>query len=337
MLQQISLALLLSSSYVTITLAAVEAFSSPSSLPQRIITTSKLCENIKLSNTDESSSSSSTLSRVRYRRADPDDKLPKTLDSLISISATDQIIVLAEDSVKIINNNRIIAWAKIQSIGYAAIPDATTTASAQVFEDDDNYNNNYYNSLQRREVVLSSTGMIESDVNEQLWEEFEDDSTPIPTGLSSLPWTSEYRAASNAAAERRERRDKLMEREERFSKRNYPRIWEMSLERVSDQDWKQYQNDIEMVLVQKVLDEQSKQQYDDNYEVYVLTPLSLVPLLVQEQFGFIEVRQELIPSVLSLKLMYRNMSAKLLRREEVICLKQRRQERGVSLSSARYM
>ena len=111
----------------------------------------------------------------------------------------------------------------------------------------------------------------------------------------------------------------------------------MSLERVSDQDWKQYQNDIEMVLVQKVLDEQSKQQYDDNYEVYVLTPLSLVPLLVQEQFGFIEVRQELIPSVLSLKLMYRNMSAKLLRREEVICLKQRRQERGVSLSSARYM
>jgi len=41
--------------------------------------------------------------------------------------------------------------------------------------------------------------MIESDINEQLWEEVEDDPTPIPNGLASLPWTSEYRAAYMAA------------------------------------------------------------------------------------------------------------------------------------------
>jgi len=57
--------------------------------------------------------------------------------------------------------------------------------------------------------------------------------------------------------------------------------------------------------------------------VYVLTPFSLVPLFVQEQFRFIEVKPEIIPGVLSFKLMYWNMSAKLLRREELVCLKRR--------------
>lgn len=243
MLKILSL-LLFSSQHVIITLAAVEAFSFPSSSPHHHrLRTSNLCSSAKSSNTDDeasSSSSSSFPSRIRYRRAVPDDRLAKkTLVSLIPTSATDQIIILAEDSSKI--NNGIIAWATIQSLGYAAIPDATSTPSTLVFEDDDNYNDNYYNTWQRREVFSSATDMIESDINEQLWEEFEDDPTPIPNGLASLPWTSEYRAASKGAAKRRERRDEMMRREEQNAKRNRPRIWEMSLERVNDPEWKQYE------------------------------------------------------------------------------------------------
>ena len=310
------LPVLLLSSYALKTPAAVEAFSSSPPLHRQCQgITGRLCRGVKPSNTSETSNSPASWSNIRYRRADSDENLP--LNSLIPASASDQIIVLAEDSK---DKNRLIAWARIQSLGYAIIPDASTTASAPVFEDDDNYNNKYYNTLKQREVVSSVSKVIESDVNEQLWEEFEDDSTPIPTGLASLPWTSEYRAASKAAANRRERRDELMEREERFAKRNRPRIWELTLEFATDKELKQHESD---ELLQTLLEEQSKQKYSDNDEVYVLAPLSLVPLFVQEQFGFVEVRRELIPSMLSLKLMYRNMSAKLFRREEsYLCLKQ---------------
>ncbi len=317
MLQIVSITVLLSFLAI-INPAAVGAFSSSPPLCRQKKTTSSICRRVNPSNINETSPSSLG---IRYRRADPNDKLPTTYDSLIPSSTGDQIILLAEDS----KNNRLIAWAKIQSLGYAVIPDSISAGSTQVFEDDDNYNSKYYNSMQRREISSSVSGVIESDVNEQIWEEFEDDPTPIPNGLASLPWTSEYRAASKAAAKRRERRDKLMEREEQIAKRNRPRIWEMSFERVNDQEWKQSDSHvIESELLQKVLEEQSKQQYNDNDEIYVLTPFSMVPLFVQEQFGFVEVRQELIPSMLSFKLMRRNVSAKLFRREESLCLKQRR-------------
>lgn len=317
MFQIVSRRVLLSFLAIT-TPAAVGAFSFSPSLLCRQRIKSRLCRRVKHNNSDETSTSSPG---IRYRRADPDDKLPTSFYTLIPTSTADEIIMLAEDSKK----NNLIAWAKIHSLGYAVIPDSTSAASTQVFEDDDNYNSKYYNTLQRREVASSVSDVIESDVNEQLWEEFDDDPTPIPNGLASLPWTSEYRAATKAAAKRRERRDKLMEREEQFAKRNRPRIWEMTLERVNDQEWEQCDSHIiESVLVQKVLEEQSKQQYNDYDEIYVLTPVSLVPLFVQEQFGFVEVRQELIPNMLSFKLMRKNMSAKLFRREESLCLKQRR-------------
>jgi hypothetical protein len=320
MLKLVVLSVLLTSCALR-TLAVVEAFSSSAPPIQHRRckrTTSSLCKRVKSNNTDEPTTSSESLSSIRYRLADPDDKLPKTFDSLISASASasDQIIVLAEDSK---DKNRLIAWVRIQSLGYAIIPDTTTT---ELLEDDDNYNNKYYNTLQRREVVSSVSDVIESDVNEQLWEEFEDDPTPIPTGLASLPWTSEYRAASKAAANRRERRDELMEREEQNAKRNRPRIWELTFEFANNnQELERCESD---KLLETLFEEYSKQKYSDNDEVYVLAPLSLVPLFVQEQFGFVEVRRELIPSALSSKLTFKNMSMKLFQREEILCLKQMR-------------
>lgn len=199
---------------------------------------------------------------------------------------------------------------------------------------DDNYNTKYYNSLQQREVVKSATDMIESDINEKIWEEFDDDSTPIPTGLSSLPWSSEYRAASRSAVKRRERRELMMKQEEEYATRNRPKIWELTFvpfnERVIDNiidnniddhqnNRQQYKNMIQLELLQQILQEQSKRQYNQNDELYAVVPLSLVPLLVQERFGFKEVRQ--VPNLIALKMSLKNAASKLLLGgEENICL-----------------
>jgi hypothetical protein len=262
---------------------------------------------------DRSSSSSNsnnedttTTSRVIYRR-----------------------IVTSEDDITIVAEDIQTYSFQIISLGYASI----IPASSSTFEDDDNYNTKYYNSLQQREVVKSATDMIESDINEQIWEEFEDDSTQIPTGLSSLPWTSEYRAASRSAVKRKERREMMMKQEEEYAKRNRPRIWELSFisfnERVINNiidnmddhqnNRQQYKDEIQLELLQQILQEQSKRQYNKSDELYAIAPVSLVPLLVQERFGFVEVRQ--VPQLISMKMSLKNAASKLLLGgEENICL-----------------
>jgi hypothetical protein len=250
-----------------------------------------------------------TTSRVIYRRI---------------VTLEDDITVVAED----IQTNKRITSAQLISLGYASIP-----ASSSTFEDDDNYNTKYYNSLQQREVVESATDMIESDINEQIWEEFDDDPTPIPTGLSSLPWTNEYRAASRSAVKRKERREMMMKQEEEYAKRNRPRIWELSFSPFSERvinnivdniddhqnDRQQCKNEIQLELLQQILQEQSKRQYNKSDELYAIAPVSLVPLLVQERFGFVEVRQ--VPKLISMKMSFKNAASRLLLGgEENICL-----------------
>ena len=274
--------------------------------------TSKRCNLKRVVNSSSSNSNNedTTTSRVIYRRI---------------VTSEDDITIVAED----IQTSKRITSAQIISLGYAIIP-----ASSSTFEDDVNYNTKYYNSLQQREVVKSATDMIESDINEQIWEEFDDDSTPIPTGLSSLPWTNEYRAASRSAVKRRERREMMIKQEEEYAKRNRPRIWELSFipfnERVMNNiidnniddhqnNWQQYKNMIQIELLQQILQEQSKRQYNKNDELYAITPLSIVPLLVQERFGFVEVRQ--VPKLIAIKMSLKNTASKLLLGgEENICL-----------------
>lgn len=54
-------------------------------------------------------------------------------------------------------------------------------------------------------------------------------------------------------------------------------------------------------------------------ELYAITPLSVVPLLVQERFGFVEVRQ--VPQIIAMKMSFKNAASKLLLGgEENICL-----------------
>jgi len=81
----------------------------------------------------------------------------------------------------------------------------------------------------------------------------------------------------------------------------------------------QYKNEIQLELLQQILQEQSERRYNKNDELYAITPVSLVPLLVQERFGFVEVRQ--VPQLISMKMSLKNASSKLLLGgEENICL-----------------
>lgn len=264
-----------------------------------------------VNSSSNSNNEDTATSRVNYRRV---------------VTSEDDITIVAED----IQTSKRITSAQIISLGYAS----TVPASSSKFEDDDNYNTKYYNSLRQREIVKSATDIIESDINEQIWEEFDDDPTPIPNGLSSLPWTNEYRAASRSAVKRRERREMMMKQEEEFAKRNRPRIWELSFkpfnERVMNNiidnnidnhqnNRQQYKHEIHLELLEQILQEQSKRQYNENDELYAISPLSLVPLLVQERFGFVEVRQ--VPKLIAMKMPFKNAASKLLLGgEENICL-----------------
>ncbi|KAL7538902.1 hypothetical protein ACHAXR_009540, partial [Thalassiosira sp. AJA248-18] len=112
---------------------------------------------------------------------------------------------------------KCVGWAHIRSLGYAGV--SLSTADPSQFEDGDDFDNT---SLARRDV--QSALSIEEDVDEILWEEFEDDPIEFPNGLASLPWTKEYRAASEAATDRLLRRERLLELE----RANRPKLWELS-------------------------------------------------------------------------------------------------------------
>jgi hypothetical protein len=138
---------------------------------------------------------------IRLRRGFPDDDL-----ALLALMAKGRLtparvshehnLIVAED----VRTGRRVGWAQLRSLGYAGV----TTDPAK-YEDDDDVDNN---SLRLRDV--QSTLAIERDLDEEIWQEFEDDPTDIPSGLSSLPWTREYRAASRAATDRLARRERML-------------------------------------------------------------------------------------------------------------------------------
>ena len=111
-----------------------------------------------------------------------------------------------------VNDSReLIGWAQIRCIGYSdASADSTQLEDGEI-------GSHICKSSQYR---LS----IEQDVDNMMWEEVEDDSTPIPTGLASLPWSKEYRDASRAAEDTLVWREKLLQ----IEVDNTPKLWELS-------------------------------------------------------------------------------------------------------------
>ncbi|EJK60213.1 hypothetical protein THAOC_19468, partial [Thalassiosira oceanica] len=148
------------------------------------------------------------LKRYRMRPGFGGDKIVITLHSfgrLINpLSDEEDSIVVAED----IKTGRRLGWAQIRSLGYASL-------------DEDGAGENYSAGSSLR---ITSSASVEEDVNELIWQKFEEDPVDFPAGLRSLPWTEEYRLASKAADERLQEKEKVLDAE----RKSRPRLWVVS-------------------------------------------------------------------------------------------------------------
>ena len=161
-----------------------------------------------------------------------------------------------------------VGWAQIRSLGPAGT-DPSTFDSAPGSISADN---------------------VEDDVDDVMWEEFENDpSADFSSWWSTLPWTKEYKAAFNTAEERRERRAQLLEQEEtRINKRGRgqepPQLWELASVYVIPE---RRSEGIGSDLVRSVLDQHL--QFGRGKEaVYALTLSSTVEWY-RSNFGFVQV------------------------------------------------
>mmetsp|Transcript_10621 Transcript_10621/g.18659 ORF Transcript_10621/g.18659 Transcript_10621/m.18659 type:complete len:287 (+) Transcript_10621:139-999(+) len=240
-------------------------------------------------------------SRIRLRSGFPDDEIPisfvmaKELMNPLGISHKNNLVV-AED----IQTGRRVGWAQIRSLGYAAV--ATDPSR---FEDDNDVEKN--KSLTRRDV--QSKLAIEEDLDELMWQEFEDDPIEIPNGLASLPWTKEYRAASQAAQDRIRRRERMLEVE--LAAR--PKLWELSSVYVIP-EWRH--QGIGSALVSAVLDQHSTTKQKGR-DIYALTLASTVPWY-ETQFGFAKENQ--IPNAMVTELNVGKTITKIIG-DDLVCIR----------------
>ena len=119
---------------------------------------------------------------------------------------------------------------------------------------------------------------LEDDVDETMWEEFEDKAVEFPNGLASLPWTDEYRAAASAAEDRRSRRERLVVLE----RRKQPRLWELASVYVVPA---RRREGVGGDLVREVLSQHRRRRRNGG-DVYVLTLSRTVDWY--RSFGFVE-------------------------------------------------
>ena len=196
--------------------------------------------------------------------------LAKEFTNPLDISHKNNLII-AED----ITSKERVGIAQIKSLGYAGEGIESTNDK---FEDDKSSLN----------IDVQSRLSIEDDIDEEMWREFEDEETPFPNGFASLPWTKEYREASQAASDRIKRRERKLELELQAR----PKIWQLSTVYVVP---KYRRQGIGSSLVNQVLKRQatSKQR---GRNVYALTSAKTVQWY-EKQFGF--VIEDQIPTSLS--------------------------------------
>jgi len=233
-----------------------------------------------------SSSSSSLPSRIRLRNGFPDDEIPisltmaRELMNPLAISHKNTLVV-AEDT----KTGERVGWAQIRPIGYATL----VAGDPSRFEDGEAEGN----ALSLGNV--QSTDSIEEDVDEVMWQEFEDDPTDFPNGFASLPWTKEYRAASQAAADRLQRREKILKAE--LDAR--PKLWELSSVYVNPR-WRR--EGIGSLLVKQVM-KQHVTTKQPGRDVYALTLTKMAHWYAK--FGFIKEKQ--IPDAMAMEMSVGNV------------------------------
>eukprot|EP00980_Cylindrotheca_fusiformis_P022657 scaffold9542_cov92-Cylindrotheca_fusiformis.AAC.4 len=235
----------------------------------------------------------SIRNNIRYRIGLADDVLPiaavmaKELMNPFGISHRNTLLVATDSAT----GDRV-GWAQVRSLGYLTVE--TNPSDTFVQDGDDG-------SALRRDTESSRS--IERDVEEILWQEFEDDdSAEFPNGLASLPWTDEYQTASQSAKERVERREKMLQEE--LARR--PRLWELSSVYVTPDFRRQ---GIGSELVKGVLELTRNKNLGN--DVYALTLAKTVPWY--EQLGFVQ--EEVIPKPMALEVAAGKVITKLIGEE----------------------
>ncbi|KAL7507500.1 hypothetical protein ACHAXN_004683 [Cyclotella atomus] len=236
-------------------------------------------------------------SNVRIRQGKPSDELSialtmaKELVNPLGISHNNNLLIACD----VQNSRQLIGWAQIRPMGFVG----SSPPSPSKFEDGDTTSN---------AQTMQSRFTIEQEVDDIMWEEFEDDPTPIPNGLASLPWTKEYRAASRAADKRVARRKEVLQME----LNDAPQLWELSSVYVIPE----YRGQgVGSELVRQVLTRQ-RAQTKQGKDVYALTLAKNVNWYTQ--FGF--KIEDQVPDSMNFEMTAGKAITKLIR-EELVCIR----------------
>ena len=109
--------------------------------------------------------------------------------------------IIAKDHQEKNGSSVVVGWAQLRYLGPA------TSDPNQWYDENGGSMTTTTNSRRENEYLL------EKEVDEIMWEEFEDDPMEFPNGWSSLPWTKEYRKVAQAAEMKRYQRATILEKE----------------------------------------------------------------------------------------------------------------------------
>ena len=229
---------------------------------------------------------SSSRSSIQFRPGTASDELPIAVqlgkELMNPLGVVGERFVVAESS-----DGRRIGWAQLRPLGYSK-------------QASDEYN------------ARPGSYNVQQETDEIMWEEFENDtSIKPPVGWASLPWTKEYRAFAESAAKRRERRQQVLESEQKSAGMLYElaSVWVDPAYRSQG---------IGTQLVKKVL-----QRHVDNgdslSDVYCLT-LASTSSWYRENFDFRLVRGNAIPAQMAFEVAAGSVITKLIE-AELICMR----------------
>jgi GNAT superfamily N-acetyltransferase len=193
---------------------------------------------------------------VRFRPGGSQDELQikltmaKNLMNPLSIQA-DRFIVAVDPT----DNSNLYGWAQLRPIGTS-------------LRNSDQYD------------ALPGSGSIEREVNEEIWEDFENDEMDVPVGFASLPWTKEYKDYMIKSEERTKKRIQRMKQMEEEQQRGENTLWELASVYVKP-EWRKL--GIGSELIKRVLAKHSIKGRR-NQDVYLLTLDSTSNWY--KQFGF---------------------------------------------------
>ena len=152
-----------------------------------------------------SSSVGKNVNNIRYRAGMKSDEFPisitlaKELMNPLGISAGNSFLVAIDH-----NTDKRVGWVQIRKLGTKQRDPNRFDSKPGSFDE-------------------------ELDIDDQMWDEFENDNTiVVPNGFSSLPWKKEYRAFANAATERQQRREQIQTERARAKEGSSIDIWELA-------------------------------------------------------------------------------------------------------------